>query len=264
MEPGFKRGVTFVIGREDAPVGPLDLQGAVEPFDLAVLPRTVRLDEDVARPDASHDGGDVATFLVAEVVVGHHRLDALDPVRGERGRGSGKEAGAGGAPFIGQDLGVGQPGVVIDEGVDVVVADAGSFLGTAAANGASVGAPAATVGEAADLLDVHVDQLAGVVLLVTDRGGLGGADHLPGHRVALAQVRHLVTAQDPRHRSGRDAQLVADPVLSAPLLFTAGQHRLLHRRRGAPGRAARSRGTVSEPCLALGVEPGQPAVGTLS
>jgi hypothetical protein len=33
------------VGDEDLPVGPFGLQRAVEPLDLAVLPRAVRLDE---------------------------------------------------------------------------------------------------------------------------------------------------------------------------------------------------------------------------
>jgi hypothetical protein len=45
LEPGRKGGGAFVVGEEDLPVGPLGLQGAVEAFDLAVLPGAVGLDE---------------------------------------------------------------------------------------------------------------------------------------------------------------------------------------------------------------------------
>lgn len=45
VQPGCKSGGALGVGGEDVPVGPLGLQGAVEAFDLAVLPRAVRLDE---------------------------------------------------------------------------------------------------------------------------------------------------------------------------------------------------------------------------
>ena len=47
LQPGGKRGGTVGVAEEDLPVGPFDLQGAVEPLDLAVLPGAVRLDEPV-------------------------------------------------------------------------------------------------------------------------------------------------------------------------------------------------------------------------
>ena len=51
------------------------------------------------------------------------RSIAGDAVGGEVVGGAGEERRAGRALLVGQDLGVGQPGVVIDEGVDVVEAD---------------------------------------------------------------------------------------------------------------------------------------------
>lgn len=62
--------------------------------------------------------------------------------------------------------------MVVDQGVHVVEADLGVAVAFDVA--AAVGAPTAAVGDAADLLDVHVDQLAGMVAFVADRGGLGG------------------------------------------------------------------------------------------
>ena len=38
VQPGLKGCCSFGAGGEDLPVGPLDLDGAVESFDLAVLP----------------------------------------------------------------------------------------------------------------------------------------------------------------------------------------------------------------------------------
>ena len=102
--------------------------------------------------------------------------------------------------------------------MDVVVADLGSLLLRGLAVFATVGLPPAAVVDPAELLDVHVDQLAGAVTFVAQRGDLRCPDHLAGHRVALAQVGHLVAAQDPGHGPWGDTQLGAEPVLSATLL----------------------------------------------
>ena len=48
LDPGCKRCGSVGVGEELLPVGPFGLQGAVEAFDLAVLPGAVRLDESAA------------------------------------------------------------------------------------------------------------------------------------------------------------------------------------------------------------------------
>src|SRR3982751_814249 len=45
LDPRGKGGGALVVAGEDLAVGPFGGQRAVEPFDLAVLPRAVRLDE---------------------------------------------------------------------------------------------------------------------------------------------------------------------------------------------------------------------------
>lgn len=47
LYPGCKGGCSFVVAEEHLAVGPLDLEGAVEALDLAVLPWAVWLDEDL-------------------------------------------------------------------------------------------------------------------------------------------------------------------------------------------------------------------------
>lgn len=85
--------------------------------------------------------------------------------------------------------------MLIDRGVDVLVAHPG--LAVPVALSASVGAPASAGGDAAQLLDVHVDQVTRGVAFVADRSGRGGADQLTGHRVQRAQPRQVVAGQDP-------------------------------------------------------------------
>jgi hypothetical protein len=86
-------------------------------------------------------------------------------------------------------------------------------------------APAAAVGDLADLLHVHVHQLPGPVPLVAAGGLLGGADQLPGQRIAVSQVGQLVAAQYPRHRAGRHAELGRQPVRSSAVLAPSCYHR---------------------------------------
>ncbi len=78
--------------------------------------------------------------------------------------------------------------------------------------------PASTVRDPPDLLDIDMDQLSRRVSFVTLRGGLRGTDHVAGERVTLAQIRHLVTAQDPADRPSRHTQLVRKLIGTHPQL----------------------------------------------
>jgi hypothetical protein len=113
LEPGCKRCGAVCVGEEDVPVGPFGLQGAVEAFDLAVLPGAVRLDE--LLPDPVR-GADLAQREpVGPGVVGDEPLDAGDAVGGEVGDRAFQERRAGGSLLVGQDLLVREPGVIVDE-----------------------------------------------------------------------------------------------------------------------------------------------------
>jgi hypothetical protein len=60
---------------------------------------------------------------------------------GEVGLRSGEEPGAGGALLVGQDLGVGELGMVIDQGADVVEPDLGAAVAGDAGGSSAVRAP---------------------------------------------------------------------------------------------------------------------------
>ena len=60
-------------------------------------------------------------MAVGEGVVGQHPLDG-DAMAGEEHPGPAEEPGASVAALIGQDFGIGQPGVVVDGGMDIVIA----------------------------------------------------------------------------------------------------------------------------------------------
>src|SRR4030095_802883 len=101
-------------------------------------------------------------------VVGQDPLDP-DPVLGEEGGCLDQEPGGCGAALIAQDLAEGNPGTGIDSRVNVVIADAPPPRSL----GPAVDAVAAAVRDAAQLLDVEVDQLAGPLALVADHGAAG-------------------------------------------------------------------------------------------
>src|SRR5690606_18899368 len=250
------------VAGEHLPVGPLGLQGPVESFDLAVLPGAVWLDEHL--PGIQGRDHIAQAVLVGPGVVGHDPLDPGDAVGGEVVGGPSEERRAGRALLIGQDLAVGQPGVVIDQGVDVIEPDLGGAVVSGFPSGAAVRAPATPVGDPADLLDVHVHQLAGTVAFIAHRGGLAGADHLAADRVELTQVGQSVAAQDPRHGPRTDAEFGPEPV--RPTTFPLPQgHDLVGELAAGAGRATmRARGTLAKPILALAAIPVDPARGALA
>jgi len=83
--------------------------------------------------------------------------NAGDAVFGKDGGSAAHEARAGLTALIGVDLGIGQPGVIIDRAVHILAARAAATLG---ASLAPPYPPAAAARDASELPDVHVDQLA--------------------------------------------------------------------------------------------------------
>src|ERR1700712_5608529 len=128
----------------------------------------------------------------------------------------------------------------------------------------AVRAPATTVGDAAELLDVHVHQLAGPGPLVAGRGLLRGPDDFPGHRVQYAQPGRSAADQNAGDRAGRHAQLGADPVRPPALTVAQLDDAVLDLGRG-PGRAGvRAAGPILEAGVALGLPAGDPGPHALA
>lgn len=94
---------------------------------------------------------------------------------------------AGGVLLVGENFGVGQPQIIIDQGMQIVESASASAVSISALSSA-MGPPATAVRDATELIDVHVHQLAGTAALVSQGGGFRRSDHLAGHRVAVAQV----------------------------------------------------------------------------
>jgi len=213
---------SFGVGGEYLSVCPFGGERPVEPLGFAVLPRAVRFDELVADAAVGEEFAQSSSVSVAEGVVGDQSFNALDAAAGEVVEGAFEERCACVGAFVGVDLAVGDTGVIVDDAVHVVVANHCVPTPVGRSQLPAVGAPAASVGDAADLLDVHVDQLTWTFAFVADGGLLRGSDRVAGERVQRAQARQVVTAQDATDRACWHAELGTKPILAATVLKPGG------------------------------------------
>ena len=99
----------------------------------------------------------------ARPVVGDDPHEPGDAVGDGEGPGTAEEADRGGGLLVVEGLGVGQTGEAVDGGVQVGVADPGSFAsfgGFGFGGSSPVGPPASLRWDASNLLDVQVDHIA--------------------------------------------------------------------------------------------------------
>ena len=127
---------------------------------------------------------------VAGPVVGLDGLD-VDVVGSKPAVGSAPERDRGDGAFVGEDFAVGDTAVAVDRGVDVGVSDGGVTAPGVIA--AAVGSPAAPGGDATELFDVDLDQLAG-------SGVFDAANDPPGGPVHPRQPVESEPHQHPMHR----------------------------------------------------------------
>jgi len=140
--------------------------------------------------------------------------------------------------------------VVVDHGVQEAGADQRlSVLALGSAGPGSSGcavpkaqfapdvAPAASVGDLAKLLDVHVEQFAGPLVLIT-------ADRLTSGTVDVTEPVDPTPDQDRVDRRGRDTEPLADLDRTQTLLPSQVHDLAHHRGWGAVGLPARPRRTV--------------------
>jgi hypothetical protein len=105
--------------------------------------------------------------------------------------------------FVGKQTGEGEAGMVVDG--DVETFDAGPWI----ADGAIAGGADAGAGEAAELLDVEVEELTGMVPFVTDHGRFG--------RLQGREAVEVGTAQHPGESGFGDGQHHHDLSIGAAL-----------------------------------------------
>src|SRR3954470_20039091 len=109
--------------------------------------------------------------LIAGAVIGEETADG-DAELGVVAESGEQEGGSGKAFFIGQDLGKGDAGVVVDGDMDVLPADVAGIAFAVAMDAV------ADAADAAQFLDVEMEQIAGGLMLVANdrRGRLEIAD----------------------------------------------------------------------------------------
>jgi|SRR5215472_4301623 len=227
VEPGRQLSVAFLGVEVGAGVDPLPESGLDEPFGLAVGTRRIGTGEVVMQAElenGSPEGMGTITMAVigeqaangdAEAgVIGHSGVEESDRSRGGEG---------------GQDLSEGNAGMVING--DVKVLPAAVMLAATTAIGTE-----GNVGEAAELLDIEVKQIAGGGMLITKDGD------------SRLEIAHTVQAQAAQNTAdGRATQtgglgnMEAGEAL-APQLFDA----LCQRFPGTTGTAMGAGRTILE------------------
>src|SRR2546425_1353533 len=173
VQPGLEQAMALLVGAKGLAVRPLFEQGAIEALHLAVDLGAVGRDEDPPGADLGQGPLVVAAVAVGPGVVGHHRLKA-NAARREPGQGAPNKLADGAGPLVAEQLTEGQPGMIIDQGVDAVIAQAMPLLRVSSrSTSPPMHEVTAALRNAGQLLDVHVPQLAGLTHLIA-------ADPLPG------------------------------------------------------------------------------------
>ena len=142
VEPGEQMVGALEGGEVGAGIGPFAEGGLDEALGLAVGARSVGAGEVVADAEAAASATEVGGAITG-AVVGEQASDA-DAQRALVGLDEEEELGSGRAAFIGQDLGEGDAGMVVDGEVDELPA------GGAGASGLIAGNAVTGVLEAAD------------------------------------------------------------------------------------------------------------------
>jgi len=204
-------------GGEQASEGPAGGQGAVEAFDLAVGLGSIG--PCAFGSDTELEAGCCpAAAAVAGTVVRQHSFDA-HAAGGEPVDRMTQDGDGGGRGLVVVDLGVGQPGVVIQDGVDVGGADQRAVIlvpagadrsgPVAFALGSAQVAPTPTVGDVAELLHIDVDQRPGMVVFVT-------AHRLASDPIDVGKPVDSASDQHRVHRRCRHPQLGGDRDRTQP------------------------------------------------
>jgi hypothetical protein len=196
-------------------------QDAVVSLDFAVV--AWRVGRDALVPSTEEGPGE-ALGSIAGAVVCHDPFDACDPVGGQPGAGPMEEGDGGDGLLVRQCFGVGETAVSVYGRVQIDVATALSLLppvdGFGLVTAASVCAPASAVRDAAHLLHVDVDHVAGPSGMDLPRLAIGftiGVDEPAPVDADLSQVPVHGPSTDGRSGLG---QLEGDPG-SGPLVGPA-------------------------------------------
>ncbi len=148
---------------------------------------------------------------------------------------------------------IGEPGVVVDDDLEVVVARTRASSVVRGARRPAEEPVAAAVGDPAELLVVLVDERARVVVDVADRHAR--------QAIGVAQPGVAGPGEDGIHGRAGLAEQRAEPMRAPAPFDPAAEDRLDDLGPGQPGRAVGSRAAVLETGPALGPIPTDPLVG---
>lgn len=215
-----KAGVAVAAGAVAAGVGPFPGEGLYEAFGLSICLRPIRSREDVLDVEVAA-GIPEAMRSVRRAVVGEDRID-LDPMEGIEADHLLQGADNAGDLLVGVDAGEAEARVVIDRHVKGF--DAGAYTAVLA-----VARSADTrLEEAAELLDVEVDELTwGFPLVSDDRGRCW---------IECFEEVDAVAFQDPPDGGLGDRNQHDDLSIGAPL--PAQSHHVAFEARRRPTRLA--------------------------
>ena len=190
MEVVRKEGSTVVAGVIGTGIGPLAGDGLDEAFGFAICLRSVGLGEEMLEAELAA-GSSEGFGAIGGTAIGEDLLDddAMSGVKGE-GLVEGVENAL--SLFVGEQTSEGEAGVIINGDVQAFDAGAGVAL-SAVAGGADSGTE-----EAAELLDIEMEELAGVVAFVTPGGRFG--------RFQGREAVEVMAAQDAREGGLGDRQ----------------------------------------------------------
>ena len=174
-----EEGSAVVTGVIRAGIGPFPGDGLDEAFGFAIGLGSIGPGEAMSDAESETGGGEVFG-AVGRAAVGEEAAD-INPMDLVEGDGLVEGAEDCGDFFVWGEAGEGEAGVIVDGDVETFDAGAGAAAG-AIAGGADVG----TLG-AAELLDVEVEELAGVSMFVTLDGRCGWFERSEALEVVAAQ-----------------------------------------------------------------------------
>jgi hypothetical protein len=200
VEPIGKSVLARLGGSIGLCVGPLAQAGLDEPLGLAVGARGVGLGAQVAQPQCAASLPPIVA-AISRAIVGDDPLDS-DAVAGKPGQRAFEKRHRAFLALVAQHLAVGQARGIINADVEVFPA------GAAPAVAGIAGDAVANRLDAAELLDIDMDQLAGPLALVA---------HRRWFRFERRQPAQPDPAQELAHRRDRHAELPRDRRAAQPL-----------------------------------------------
>ena len=224
-----KKGRSMVTGVIGTSISPLAGNSLNEALGLAIGLRAIGFGEEVFELELLAGGGE-EFGAISGAAIGEDALD-LDAMGLVEVDGLMESVENAGGAFVGAEGGEGQAGVIVEG--DVKGLDAGAGI----AQGAITGGADARACEAAQLLDVEMEEVAGGVAFVAEDGRFWWLER--------SQAIESVTAQDARERSFGDREDHED-LRVRPALAAQGEDLSFQSRAGLAGLAMRDRGAIRE------------------